>query len=337
MMITLFIIFIIFILSYVLTGLIRAYLLRKNILDIPNERSSHAIPTPRGGGIAIAVAFFLGVGWLVWQGIIPSALASALLGGGTVIAITGYWDDLKPLSISFRLTLHFLAAFWALYCLGGFPLLEFGSWTLHLGWIGFIFAAVAIVWLTNLYNFMDGIDGLAGSEALFVSVVGGIVLYLTGSVGMATLCFFFAAAILGFLIWNWPPAKIFLGDVGSGLLGYVFALLAIATANQQHLPIIFWITLLAVFVFDTTFTLFHRMLRGERWYAAHCQHLYQRLVQQGISHAKVTVGVTLVNVAILGPLVYFMYRTPSVLLSGFLLLMMIFFAVWYNVVRRTGR
>ncbi len=328
-------IFFIFILSFALTGIIRAYLLRKAILDIPNERSSHVTPTPRGGGIAIVLSFFLGVGWLAWQELIPLGLTKALLGGGTLIAITGYWDDLYSLSASRRILLHFLAAFWALYCLGGFPILELGPWKVHLGWLGFGLAAIGMVWLTNLYNFMDGIDGLAGSEALFVSLVGAVVLHVMGVTGMSLLCFFLAAAVLGFLLWNWPPAKIFLGDVGSGLLGYVFATLAIASANQQHLPILFWLTLLAIFIFDTTFTLLRRMLRGERWYAAHCQHLYQRLTQQGASHAKVTLGIALVNMVILVPVVYFMYHSPANLCWLFLLLMMVFFIVWCSVMRRT--
>lgn len=325
----------IFISSFILTGAIRAYLMRKAILDVPNERSSHIKPTPRGGGIAIAVMFFLGVIWLGWQSMISLALVKALLGGGILIAVTGYWDDLKSLSASVRLVLHFLAAFWALYCLGGFPILDLGIWKIHLGWVGSIFAAAGIVWLINLYNFMDGIDGLAGSEALFVSVTGALGLYLMGITGMAAVCCFLAAAILGFLLWNWPPAKIFLGDVGSGLLGYVFALLALASANQHQLPIIYGLTLLAIFIFDATFTLLHRMIRRERWYAAHCQHVYQRLVQQGATHAKVTLGISLMNILILVPVVYVMYRSPFVSPWLFLGLMMFFLLIWSSVIRRT--
>lgn len=323
----------IFLISLVLTGLVRICLLRKAILDIPNERSSHTQPTPRGGGIAMAIAFFIGVGWLVWQNLITPGLAEALVGGGILIAVTGCWDDLKSLSASVRILLHFLAAIWALYCLGGFPILELGAWEIHVGWMGSILAAIIIVWLINLYNFMDGIDGLAGSEALFVSVVGGLGLYTLGFGDVALVCFFLAAAVLGFLIWNWPPAKIFLGDVGSGLLGYIFAVLAIATANQHHLPIIFWLTLLAIFLFDATFTLLHRMLNGERWYAAHRQHIYQRLVKHGASHAKVTLGITLVNIVLLTPMVYLMIRQPTKLLWWFLLLALVFFIVWWSAIK----
>ncbi len=325
---------IIFILSFALTGLIRFYLVRKAILDVPNERSSHAVPTPRGGGIAIAVSFFLAVGWLAYQNTIDAGLAKALLGGGVIVAAAGYWDDLKSIPASVRITLHLLAAIWALYFLGGFPVLELGVWKLHLGWMGSLFAVIGIVWFINLYNFMDGIDGLAGSEAFFVSVVAGIALFLMGAAGMALLCFLLAAAVLGFLIWNWPPAKIFMGDIASGLLGYIFGVLTIATANQHQLPILFWLTLLAVFILDTKFTLLRRVLRGERWYAAHRQHVYQRLARQSASHVKVTAGVIAINLAVLAPLVYVMSLFPVFAPWLFLSLVSIGFMVWLWVVRK---
>lgn len=326
----------IFLLSFTLTWLVRIYSLRKAILDIPNERSSHCLPTPRGGGIAIAATFFLAISGLAWFNIISHDLFKALLGGGILIAATGYWDDLKSISVILRAFLHFLAAAWALYCLGGFPLLELGSWSLHLGWFGSLLAVFGIVWLTNLYNFMDGIDGIAGSEALFVCLISGLTLTFLGGHSLALIYFFLFASVLGFLLWNWPPAKIFMGDVGSGLLGFIFAVLAIAAANQQHLSIIFWLTLLTVFVFDATYTLIRRMARGDCWYKSHCEHMYQRLVQHGASHKKVTILVSLVNLFIILPLFCLMLYWQSLSVWLFLLIGLVFWIVWLRFTKLRG-
>jgi len=326
------ILFAVFLASFFLTWFVRSFSIRKAIFDVPNERSSHQIPTPRGGGIAIALTFFFAVCWLAMAGMISLALAKALVGGGLIIAATGYWDDLRSISAAKRAVLHFLAAGWALYCLGGFPVLVLGNWQIHWGWFGSVFAAVGIVWLINLYNFMDGIDGIAGVEAVFVSLVGGCALYLLGAHGLAWVCFFLFAAVLGFLLWNWPPAKIFLGDVGSGLLGYIFAVIALASANQQMLPLLFWLVLLAVFICDATFTLLHRMKRGERWYSAHREHVYQRLTQHGVSHQRVTLLVTVVNLAFILPIFYWIVRQPNFAPWLFLFVALGFFVVWRQVI-----
>jgi Fuc2NAc and GlcNAc transferase len=305
------------------------------MLDIPNERSSHKIPTPRNGGIAIAIAFLLGMLWLAMNHIISLRLALALLNGGIFVAGIGYLDDRKPVSAKSRSIVHFIAAAIALYFLGGFPSLIVGSWQINLGWFGFILAAIGIVWLINLYNFMDGIDGLAGSEAIFVSLTMGILLWTHGVHGIAWLCFFLVASVAGFLFWNWPPAKLFLGDVGSGLLGFIFAVLALATAKQNILPLLIWLTLLSVFIFDTTFTLMHRLWRGERWYVAHRDHIYQRLVHEyGFSHKKVTVGIVLFNCIILLPIAVWMIYQPVISPLLFLLLAIVFGRICFRLAKQ---
>lgn len=317
--------------SWIMTGLVRHYSLRKAILDIPNARSSHSLPTPRGGGIAIAITFFLAVGYLGWVGFISTMLVKALLGGGLIIAITGYWDDVKSLTAVTRICLQFLAAAWSLYCIGGMPILDLGFSQIHLGWVGYLIAMIGIVWLTNLYNFMDGIDGIAGSEAVFVSGVGGAILFFLGAENLATCCFVVCAATFGFLIWNWPPAKIFMGDVGSSLLGFIFALLAITSANQFKFSIFIWLALLAVFIFDATFTLIDRVRRGERWYNAHCEHAYQRLVQGGFRHRQVTLGIVLINLGFILPVGILMLLWQKFALGFFLIIGMVFLLIWRHV------
>lgn len=326
--------FFLFLLSIILTGCVRFYSLRKAILDIPNERSSHFTPTPRGGGTAIVSTFFIGILGLLWQGLIASNLAIALLGGGFIVAAIGYRDDLKPVPARWRALSHLLAASWAVYWLGGFPQLNLGYGEIHLGWLGSILAVFGIIWLINLYNFMDGIDGIAGSEAAFVSLISGVALLLLGQIGLAALCFFLLAASLGFLSWNWPPAKIFLGDVGSGFLGFIFGVLIIVTAKQPLLPLLFWLTLLSCFIFDATFTLLHRLYRKQAFYLAHRDHIYQRLLQQGWSHKKVTLSLLLINLIILLPIAYLILILPKWSLLFFILLSISFGSAWFLLIKK---
>jgi Fuc2NAc and GlcNAc transferase len=217
-------------------------------------------------------------------------LAVALVGGGSLIAAVGWLDDRRGLPASVRAAAHAVAACWAVLWLGGLPTLDLGGSLLPLGWVGSILAVAGIVWTTNLYNFMDGIDGLAAGEAIVVGAVAGTMLLAAGHPGLALATWLVSAASAGFLVWNWPPARIFMGDVGSGLIGYLLATLAIASENARALPLAAWVLLALVFVFDATVTLLRRALKGERWYAAHRSHAYQRAVQSGLSHARVTAG-----------------------------------------------
>lgn len=323
-----------FVSSFLLTWAVRWYSLQKSILDIPNDRSSHQVPTPRGGGLAIATLFFGALIFLFAKGLVDASLTKALIGGGAVIAATGYWDDLKSIPPLLRAGLHFCAAFWVLYCLGGFSFLDLGSFHFHIGWMGIIVAAVGIVWMINLYNFMDGIDGIAASEAIFVSLVAGITLYALGAQSLAWICFLLVALVSGFLLWNWSPAKIFLGDIGSGLLGFIFAVLALASANHHYIPLLPWFSLLAIFILDATFTLVHRLLRKERWYCAHREHIYQRLVQKGMSHKAVTLLIIFVNFCFLMPLFFFMLISPKISTWLFLLIVFCFAVVWKIIVQK---
>ncbi len=284
--------------TWALTGGVRRYALDHLLLDVPNHRSSHALPMPRGGGASIAAVTLTGIVLLSGRGPLPVRTALALAGGGALVALVGWLDDRRGVPAGIRLIVHLVAAIWAVYLLDGFPALELGIASVSLGAAGSVVAILWIAWGTNLYNFMDGIDGIAASEAVTVGLVGAALLALAGAPDLAALSLLIGAAAGGFLIWNWAPAKIFMGDIGSGLLGFLFFTLAIASARRGAVPIAAWLLLLGAFIFDASITLLRRMARGERWYDAHRSHAYQRAVQSGASHAQVTKGLIALNVAL---------------------------------------
>lgn len=282
-------------LTALLTGIVRQYALSSSILDQPNERSSHTIPTARGGGLAIAAVAFAGIAAGAALGIVSARAMAALIGGGLLIAIVGWVDDRRGLGTVTRFAAHVAAAIWAVACLGAPTSFAIGSWVLSPG-IRFLLAVVGIVWSVNLYNFMDGIDGLAGAECVTGMAAIALLSTMLGATEIVFLATLLASVALGFTVWNWSPAKIFMGDVGSGLLGFLVACLALRSERTGGLAIVAWLMVFGVFVFDATTTLIRRVLRGERWYAAHRSHAYQRLTQAGWSHASVTLGVIGVNV-----------------------------------------
>lgn len=282
------------------TGCMRRYALARSILDVPNHRSSHTTPTPRGGGVAIAGVVLSWVGAGAGLGWVDGSLAAALIGGGLLVAFIGWRDDRRETRRITRFLMHTAAAGWALYWIGGLPRVELGVVSVELGAAGWLIGTFSIVWLTNLFNFMDGIDGIAGAEAVSVGVIAAMMLHTAGHGSVAWPPLLFAAASLGFLVWNWPPARIFMGDVGSGLIGFAFGVVAIASENRGALPVVAWWTLLGVFIFDATVTLVRRAARGERWYEAHRSHAYQRAVRAGWSHGQVSRMVVGLNVVLGG-------------------------------------
>lgn len=287
-------------LAAVLTGLMRRYALSRQLIDQPNERSSHSVPIPRGGGVAIVVAF---IGGLIASGNGMSAATSvALLAAGIGVAVVGFVDDHAHVAARWRLLAHFSCAAWILYWIG-VPRFEWMGSTVDLGALGAILAALYLVWLLNLYNFMDGIDGIAGVEALIVGV-GGTAIYVmaemqtVGEVGLPALL---AAAALGFLPWNFPQARIFMGDAGSGFLGLMFGALSLQATLTSPVLLWCWLVLLGVFVVDATVTLVRRLLRGEPVYEAHRSHAYQHASREFGAHRPVTLAVAAINVLWLMP------------------------------------
>jgi len=281
---------ILLLLSFTLTYIIKNYYIKNAILEEVNERSSHTVPTPHGGGIAIVITWFVGIGYLYFNNQIESDLFFALL-MGIIISVVSYFDDIYDLSPKVRLLAQGVVAFGGLYFIGGFDSLNLFVFNIDNQIITNVFAFLLIVWFINLYNFLDGINGYAGSEAVFLSIAG---LLIFGGAHFGVL----AVAVLGFLYWNWNKAKIFMGDVGSTLLGYNVAIFTLYYANQEATNLWVWIILFGVFWFDATLTLIRRKLNGEKLSQAHKKHGYQRLNQSGWSHYKVTNYSIVVNVCI---------------------------------------
>jgi Fuc2NAc and GlcNAc transferase len=276
------------------TSLLRRYALGRSLVDIPNQRSSHSSPTPRGGGLAIVIVVLVGVALQVALGALDREAGIGLLAGGGLIALIGWIDDHRDVRARWRAMAQFAAAVWFVYWVGAPESLWLGVWSLPLGLAAPVLAVVGLVWLTNLFNFMDGIDGIAAGEAASVGAVGGLLLLASGAPGLAGTALLVAATSLGFLFWNWEPARIFMGDVGSGFLGFILGAVAIASDRAGAVPLLVWMLLLGVFVFDATVTLIRR-LRRERFYEAHRRHAYQRAVAAGLSHRTVTMLVLALN------------------------------------------
>lgn len=288
--------------AWLLTGALRRYALARSIIDIPNERSSHTVPTPRGGGVAIVISFLVAVPLLALLNLLDWNEAIALLGAGTGIALLGFLDDLGHIAARWRLLGHFSGAAWVLFWLGGFPQLTILDYRLPLGSLGHVLGLLYIVWLLNLYNFMDGIDGLASVEAITVSL-GGVLLYvITGHFNEIWAPIALTCATTGFLVWNFPPARIFMGDAGSGFLGISLATLSLQAGNIDSQLFFGWLILLGVFIVDSTMTLIRRLIRGEKIYEAHRSHAYQFASRRFGRHLPVTLGVMAINLVWLMPL-----------------------------------
>lgn len=285
-----------FLISFALTYYIRKMAIEKSLVDIPNERSSHTVATPHGGGIAIAITWFFGISYLFYQNDIDSSLYYVLL-VGIVISVVSYFDDLYELSAKLRLLTQALVAMSGLYLLGGLEQIDFIVFSIDNQILTNLFAFFLIIWFINLYNFLDGIDGYASSEAIFLGLSGFL---LFGDSHFLVLIF----AVLGFLVWNWHKAKIFMGDVGSTLLGYNIAIFTLYYANQEAQNLWIWIILFGVFWYDATLTLYRRYKNGEKLSLAHKKHAYQRLAQYGFAHDKIVILAMTANILLFG-IVYF--------------------------------
>lgn len=285
--------------SCALTWFIRRYALITNLLDVPNHRSSHVVPTPRGGGVAFVFCFVLVVLSLALLKVISVTIFLIFAGAGAFVAALGFIDDHSHIPAKWRLAGHFAACVVALYLFGGTPDL---GWIVPVGLMSNILAVFYLAWLLNLYNFMDGIDGIAAIEAITVLLGGALLYFLHGDTVAMLLPIALAFSVGGFLIWNFPPAKIFMGDAGSGFLGFALGALSIQAATINASFFWSWIILLAVFITDASITLLCRAKAGKRLYDAHCSHAYQHACRHYGSHQVVTLTVLAINLFWLLPL-----------------------------------
>lgn len=293
----------VFLLALGIATLISFQARRMGLVDIPNERSSHSRPTPRGGGLGIFVAVTLGVWFWSASTHVELVWTNILIGAGAVAAI-GFWDDVRSVSAHWRFCVHLVAAIFLFLAFpDGLKIRLFAGQSFG-GLPAFLLSCVGVVSAINMFNFMDGIDGLAASEAVFVTGGGALILLLNGDAHtpVALVCVLVSAASAGFLLVNWPPARIFMGDVGSGFLGFSIAAVALWSMTDELMLFWTWITLGGVFVADATVTFFRRLLRRENVASAHRMHAYQRLSRRWSSHRRVSILTTAINFFWLFPL-----------------------------------
>ena len=292
-------------LTLILGGIFHRYNNIPNLIDIPNSRSSHATPTLKGGGVVIMFTFIAFLMGLYYLDILSSKIYLDLVMCSCVIGLVGFMDDIKEVNPRIRLVIHFLTAAIGLYLLNGFKEVLFLGDTVNLGFLGNVLAMIYIVWFLNLYNFMDGIDGIASLQAITVcGAFAFINFWIFPSFDLWKVSLLFTSCILGFLYWNFPKAKIFLGDTGSGFIGLFLALFSIEASNNH--PVLLWVflILMSVFLVDATLTLFYRIYNNEVIFKAHSSHAYQKATTIFNSHILVTNFICLINLLWLFPMAF---------------------------------
>lgn len=298
--------------SFLITGRVSTLALRLQLLDVPNDRSSHAIPTPRGGGVAIVLVTLCAL-WGLWVlGSLSLRVAIGVGVAGAGIAVVGLLDDRFSISARVRFVVHLGAVIWFVaWCSDLLRNLDPSPPGPILA-MSIALMLVALLWAVNLFNFMDGIDGLGGSQGTFVAAFGSwLLLRADVSQGIGLLLAIVAAASAGFLVWNISPARIFLGDVGSGFLGFVLAALPLLGSAETQVPVATWLILWGAFLVDASVTLLRRMARGDRWYQAHRSHAYQKLSRTWSSHHRVTIAYLAVDLLWLAPMAYWSVVKPE--------------------------
>lgn len=294
----------------------------------PGERQSHVVATPTGGGLGIIFSLLLTALCLQpllplpgfwWQGVLP---------GVVLLAIVGWQDDREPVSALLRLAIQLTVSLWLL----GFVSLQFLS--VETGWL--IAGVVAMVWYMNMYNFMDGSNGMAAFQGVFAGVVMAVLFQVDDQFAMAVLALAVAAACAGFLPLNFPGARVFMGDVCSVPLGFIFAAFSVYAVKAGTFGLPVAILIMAVFLVDATATLLARVIRREQWYTAHAQHVYQRLIVQGWSHRRVLAVYQAINLTVVLPAIVLTEKYPqnAMLTTGSTLLLLA--TGWYFANRRLG-
>jgi Fuc2NAc and GlcNAc transferase len=329
--------FSVFVFSVIVTWLVRRYSLKHQVLDVPNERSSHTAPTPRGGGLSISLSILIAIAVLAFIDYLPTKVAIGLGFGGLFVAIIGWLDDRDHIPAIWRATSYLVVGAWFLYWINGVDTIVLGTTIFNPGIVGDLLIIIGIAWLINLYNFMDGTDGLAAVQAICTGMMAAVLFWISDSNGLAIISLVVVFASAGFLVWNWPPARIFMGDVSSCLIGFIFSGLAISGHNSADVSLLVWFILLSIFIMDATLTLIKRMINGEKWYAAHKGHAYQRLIQLGVSHAQLARSVLLINLCLLWPVAYAAYKWQPVSFYLVIFIITLMFILWSFIQLRYHR
>ncbi len=317
--------------SLIGTAIVRSNAAKLGLIDYPNNRSSHEQPTPSGGGLAFVTSFLLGLFLLTNTHYIDDNLLYPMALALSCVVIAGIVDDILGLSALSRLFLQSLGLFSVMLLWGGIAKIDLGYMIVNGSSLLQIIIFIGLLWLINLYNFMDGIDGLATVQA--ITTIGAIfvqIYFFSPNNQVLIVLGLLLACLLGFLPWNWPNARIFMGDTGSYFLGMFFALLILITIQEDSISVWSWCILLAFFWVDATFTLIRRILRGKRWYLPHCCHAHQRLASRWQSHRLVTGMVFVLNTIWLFPMSCLTIRYPdyAMLWTVFALLPVLAICIW---------
>ena len=306
-----------FVASTVLSLIYKKKAIHYSILSIKNHRSLHSLPTPKGGGIVFSLLSILSIFLIWWNWQLTEGLLLALTVGGLIATLLGLIDDIYNIRARIKLIIQLSLAYWVLYCLtfDELPLLELLPIYITIPVILFF-----MVWMINAYNFIDGIDGMASSGAIFISIALALVLFLTnGPIEIVAIFILIASTVAGFILFNWPPATIFMGDAGSVFLGYIFGVLLLFTVLNNDISIWVWLTVFGYFFADTAVTQIIRAVKVKKWYLAHRSHAYQNLARISGSHLKVTSGVTLYNIFWIFPLTMWATLHPEMEILAVLL------------------
>jgi glycosyltransferase WbpL len=314
-------------LSWALTGLATWYASRAGLLDHPGDRHSHRLPTPRGGGAGPVLALVV-VTTLIAPATAPAFWIFCVLPGFVVLAITGWWDDHRSLGVLVRFLVQLAVTIYLLGC------------SAIAGWTGnvtaMILAAFFVVWMTNLFNFMDGSNGMAGLQGIFAGCVLAGLFAFAGDGQSALLGLLLAAACAGFLPWNVGRARVFMGDVGSLALGFGIAAMLLYGVGSGAFALPVALLVMLVFLADASLTLGARVIRGERWYNAHREHAYQRLIAHGWPHGRVAMLYQAINIVLVLPGIGVAVRYPALAWPVTLSLTGLFWAGWYLLTRNFG-
>ena len=311
----------VFVISFICCWLAMRLAIRSNMIVQPGERQSHQQATPTGGGLGIVFTLLLVTLLIELNHPLPGFWWLNMVPGILLLAFIGWIDDKQPLASKVRLLVQFIVSLWLLLFAEALGLAQ--------QTVPLFLITITVVWMMNLYNFMDGSNGMAGFQGVFCGLAFAAIFALAEQAGMALVAFVVAAACAGFLPLNFPNAKIFMGDVSSVPLGFIFAAFAVYGVNAGLFSWGVPLLIMSVFFVDASLTLAARVIQGEQWYTAHKQHVYQRLIEQEWSHGQVLVVYLAINVLLVLPALVLVILYPQYAIVTTVLMLFMLGAGWY--------